>query len=84
MTCNKEFMTNLKPCNLEFVTIGDGAKGTLIGNGLLKVPIMHKLENILLVDGLKANLINISQLCDQNLFVKFTKNKCLVVGSSNT
>ena len=45
---------------------------------------MTKLENVFLVDGLKANIISISKLCDYNLFVKFTKNKCLVVDSSNT
>ena len=33
MTCNKEFMTNLQPCDLDFVTFGDGVKGTMIGNG---------------------------------------------------
>ena len=43
---------------------GDGAKGTMIDKGLLKVPNMPKLENVLLMDGLRANLISISQLCD--------------------
>ena len=66
------------------MTFGDGAKGTVIGNGLLKVPCMPKLENVLLVNGLKVNLISIIQPCDQNLFVKFTKNKCSVVDSSIT
>ena len=50
MTSNKEFLTNLQPCNLESVTFGDGAKGTIIGNSLLKVPGMPKLENVLLVN----------------------------------
>ena len=45
---------------------------------------MPKLENVLLVDGLKVNLISISQLCDQNLFVKFTKNKCSGLDSTNS
>ena len=80
MTSNREFLTNLQPCNLEFVTFGDGAKGS----GYLKVPSMPKLENDLLVNGIKVNLIIISQLCDQNLFVKFTKYKCLVINNTNT
>ena len=63
---------------------GDGAKGTMIDNGLLKVLGMPKLENILLVGGLKANLISINQLYDHNLFVKFTNNKCSMVDNSNT
>ena len=31
---------------------------------------------------LTTNLISISQLCDQNLFVKFTKNTCKVFNNS--
>ena len=74
MTCNKEFFTNLQPCNLEYVTFGDGAKGSMIGSGLLKALGMPKLENVLLMNEIKVNIISISQLCDQNLFVKFTKD----------
>ena len=42
------------------------------------------LDNILLVDGLKANLISISQLCDQDLTVTFTKNDCKVTREDNS
>ena len=84
MKGNKEFLTNLQPCNLESMTFGDGDKGTVIGSGLLKVLSMPKLENVLLVNGLKVNLISISQLCDHNFFVQFTKDKCSVIDSTNT
>ena len=66
------------------MTFGDGVKGVVLGSGILKVSCMPKLENVLLVERLKANLISISQLCYHNLFVKFIKNKCLVVDNSNT
>ncbi|MCH94211.1 gag-pol polyprotein, partial [Trifolium medium] len=36
------------------------------------------LENVLLVKGLTANLISISQLYDQGMKVNFTKSECLV------
>ena len=84
MTCNKEFLINLQPCNLESMKFDDGAKGTMISSGLLKIPSMPKLENVLLLNGLKINLISISQLCDLNLFVTFTKEKCLVPDNINT
>ena len=84
MTGNKEFLINLQPCNLESMTFDDGAKGTVIGSDLLKVPGMPKLENVILVNGLKVNLINISELCDQNLFIKCTKDKCSITNSTNT
>ena len=44
---------------------------------------MPKLENVLLVNGLKVNIISISQVCDQNLFVQFTKDNCSVTNNSN-
>ena len=83
MTGNKEFLTKLQPCNLESVTFDDGANCIVIGNGLLKIPGMPKLENVLLMNELKVNLIGISRLCDQNLFVQFTEDKCLVTDSTN-
>lgn len=43
---------------------------------------MLKLENVLLVDSLNANLISIGQLYDQNLFVEFIKNKCSVIDTT--
>ncbi|MCI18721.1 gag-pol polyprotein, partial [Trifolium medium] len=39
---------------------------------------LPKLENVLLVKGLTANLISISELCDQGLKVNFTQSECLV------
>ena len=38
-----------------------------------------RLESVLHVDGLKANLISISQICDLDLHVNFTREKCSVV-----
>ena len=84
MTSNKELLTNLQPCVLESVTFGDKVRDTVIRCGLLKVLGMPELENVLLVDGLKVNLISIRQLCDHNLFVKFTKNKCSVLDNTNS
>ena len=84
MTGNMEFSTNLQPYSLESVTFGDGGKRTILGSGSLKVSGMTKLENVLLVNGLKVNLISISQLCDDILLVHLTKGSCLVINSSNS
>ncbi|MCI54222.1 gag-pol polyprotein, partial [Trifolium medium] len=46
--------------------------GKLISSGL------PKLDNVLLVKRLTANLISISQLCDQDMKLNFTKSECLV------
>lgn len=36
------------------------------------------LENVLLVENLQANLISVSQLCDEVGEVTFTKTQCIV------
>lgn len=51
MIGNKHILTNLQPCNLECV------KGTLLGSGQLNALSLPKLENVILLDGLKPNLI---------------------------
>ena len=84
MTGKMEFMTNLQPCGLESITFGDGGKGTVLGSGSLKIPGMPKLKNVMLINGLKVNLISISQLCDENLLVQFTKESCSVTKSFNS
>ena len=45
---------------------------------------MPKLDNVLLVNELKLNLISISQLCDDNLLVQFTKESCSVTNNSTS
>ena len=47
-------------------------KGTIVITGF------PTLRNVFLVDGLKSNLISISELCDNILNVSFTKKECLV------
>ena len=37
------------------------------------------LENILLVDGLKANLISISELCDKGMNAILRPSKCIII-----
>ena len=39
------------------------------------------IENVLLVDGLKQNLLSISQLCDKNFRIVFEKHACIIYDS---
>ncbi|GAU37544.1 hypothetical protein TSUD_369920 [Trifolium subterraneum] len=59
------FLVDIKSYSTSYVTFGDGAKGEIIGVGKLINKSLPKLENVLFVKGLTANLISISQLCDQ-------------------
>ena len=49
------------------VTFGDGGQGKIRGVGELKKTVLPRLINVFYVDGLKANLISASQLCDEGL-----------------
>ncbi|KAG9458352.1 hypothetical protein H6P81_002860 [Aristolochia fimbriata] len=78
MTGKSDLLSNISYTESGQVTFGDGGKGTITGKGTLNVDGLPRLQNVLLVQGLKANLISISQLCDENLQVHFTSDKCLV------
>jgi hypothetical protein len=78
MTGVERFLVDVKSYTTSYVTFGDGAKGEIKGVGKLINSGLPKLDDVLLVKGLKANLISISQLCDQGLKVNFNKDECLV------
>ena len=79
MTGMKDYLVDLKAYATSYVTFGDGAKGKIKGIGNLSSNGSPLLDNVLLVEGLTANLISISQLCDQGLEVKFNNEECLVM-----
>ena len=64
------------------VTFGDGRKSQIKGNGIISLPGLLDIANVLYVEGLKVNLLSISQICDQDFMVLFSKGKCLVVNES--
>ena len=76
MTGNRAYFINYKSCSEGHVTFGDGERSRVVGNGTLNVDGLPSLNNVLHVEGLKANVISISQLCDQNLYVQFIRDKC--------
>ena len=78
MTGNSLLLTNLKTTKGQPVIFGGGAKGQVIGKGCLKENNMPELTEVLLVDGLTANLISISQLCDDGFSVIFSRDECEV------
>jgi len=78
MTWVDKFLENVRPYATSYVTSGDEAKGYIVGIGNLVSEGLPRLDNVLLVKGLTANLISISQLCDQGLSVNFSKSECLI------
>ena len=43
------------------------------------LPRLLNIANVLYVEGLRVNLLSISQICDQDFMVLFSKGKCLVM-----
>ena len=61
------------------VTFGDGSKSQIKGKRIISLPGLPDIANILYVEGLRVNLLSISQIYDQDFLVLFLKGKCLVM-----
>ena len=59
------------------VTFGDNSKGHTKGYGTLETNHVS-ISNVSYVDGLKHNLLSISQFCDNGFSVKFDAQGCRV------
>ena len=64
------------------VTLGDGSKSQIKGKGIISLLGLPDIANVLYVEGLRVNLLSISQICDQDFMVLFSKGKCLVMNES--
>ena len=61
------------------VTFGDDSKRKIISVGNIKIGLSLLIKNIVLVDGLKHNLLSISQLCDRDFKVVFDDLFCNIL-----
>ncbi|KAI5417699.1 hypothetical protein KIW84_042350 [Lathyrus oleraceus] len=62
----------------DYITYGDKNKGRILGIGKVGAPPFTSIEYILYVEGLKHNLLSISQFCDKGFKIKFTKDEYLI------
>jgi hypothetical protein len=82
MTRNKKWFSSLIPLShKEYVTFEDDKKGKVLGTGVIKVNDCFTLNDVTLVDGLRYNLLSVSQLCDADLSVLFRKSDSHVLDS---
>ncbi|KAA0059924.1 Peptidase aspartic, catalytic [Cucumis melo var. makuwa] len=81
MIGNGSFFSELKECVSGYVTFGDGARGRIIAKGNIDKNNLPCLNDVRYVDGLKANLISVSQL--QGYSVNFSKTGCVVTDKDN-
>ncbi|KAG7537093.1 GAG-pre-integrase domain [Arabidopsis suecica] len=76
MTQSQDNLNYYKEVRGSKVVFGGGAKGKIKGKGDLIEAEKPQLTNVYFVKGLTANLISVSQLCDEGLTVSFNKVKC--------
>ena len=83
--CSKHTIGNKALCKTLFegkigtVTFGDGSKSMIRGIGTVDISGLPVFEDVWYVDGMKANLLNINQICDNGLNVLFTKYECEIL-----
>ena len=76
MAGNKALFKTLFEGKIGIVTFGDGSKSVIRGIGTVDIPGLPVFEDVWYIDELKANLLSISQICDNWLNVLFTKYEC--------
>ena len=79
MTGDKSLFKTLKEKEDVFVTFGDGSHSQVLRKGTVDIPGLPLLTNVLYIKGLKVNLLSITQICDEDFLVQFSKKGCLIL-----
>jgi len=67
-------LLNLSQKKEDMSLLEDNNKGRIMGEGNIGNQHMTQIKNVLYVNGLKHNLLSISQLCDKGFKIEFNKN----------
>ena len=78
ITVDTSLLTRLTLTLGGYVTYGNNNKGKIVGSGDIEVKGNLTIQNVILVEGLKYNVLSISQLCDKGLQVTFQLKICLI------
>ena len=66
------------------VTFGNDALGKIRGKGMVSLRNdKGKAQDVLFVDGLKHNLLSVSQMCDRGCEVVFNSKECKIKSVSS-
>ena len=79
MTRYKSLFKTLKEKKDGFVTFGDGSHSQVLGKGTVDIPGLPLLTDVLYIKRLKVNLLSITQICDEDFLVQFSKKGCLIL-----
>ena len=79
MTGDKTRFKALKEKVGDYVTFGDRSHAQVVGKGTIEILGLPLLKDVLYIKGLKANLLSITQICDKNFLVQFSKKRCKII-----
>ena len=79
MIGDKSLLKSLKEKAGDYVTFGDGSHAQVLGKGTIEILRLPLLKDILYIKGLKANLLSITQICDEDFLVRFSKKGCVII-----
>ena len=82
MTGDRALLSNMVEKAGPWVTFGDDNKGFTKGYGNLEIGNVV-IENISLVDGLKHNLLSVSQFTDKGYKVNFKSEQCSIINKKD-
>ncbi|RVW59290.1 hypothetical protein CK203_101679 [Vitis vinifera] len=76
---DKTSFTSIKDYNSGTINFRDRSLAHVKCKGSIVIPSCPKLDGILYVEGLKANLLSISQMCDKDHRVNICQDLCEVI-----
>ena len=79
MTGDKSLFKTLKENVGDYVTFGNGSHAQVLGKWTIKIPGLPLLKDVLYIKGLKVNLLSITQICDEDFLVQFSKKGCITI-----
>ena len=79
MTGDRSIFKSLKEKVGEYVTFGDGSHAQVLGKRTIEIPGLPLLKDVQYIKELKANLLSITQICDEDSLVQFSKIRCVII-----
>ena len=79
MTGDKSQFKSLKEKEDGYVTFRDCSHSQVLGKGMVEILRLPLLTDVLYIKGLKANLLSITQIYNEDFLVQFSKKGCVIL-----
>ena len=79
MPGDKSLFKSLKEKVGDYVKFGDGSHAQVLGKGIVEIPGLPLLKDVLYIKGLKVNLLSITQISDKDFLFQFSKKGCVII-----